>query len=572
MRYFSTCKKVLLKKGEPDSFTPMNERKGLRGWAIAGAVVIFVCLVAGMFIATRISRIKGIYHSFYEVQDQSVQWTTQGRAWWEFRSQRNRWRAEYLLGRKLPPWGYVVQTKWFSGATLVLSWDPHDNSKVVVYRPNPQRPLSFTSVLSQIAVQERNDFWGIRLRRWFGEPPPIWTTLRCEPDVSPRIVSVRLPDQDPPAQGFLSNVLVSSETWTVLAFPDSKGQLNRLNVFIKGLSQKPTRQENLQLYDNIARFRPTGAGDVTETAFLDMSFGHWGQAFYYWHRRSLENRQDFEFYRLFGNDMRMKGLLKQAVYGFGKALQNNPQDPFIWKNFGDTLMLAKKYTIAIPVYRQLVKLRPRSADARAKLAHAYDRVGRLEPAMQSYGEALKLEPDNYKAWEGLAHVAIETGHPKEGAAYAFRAIKIHPAADSFEDLCAGAIALKKFKDALNACQQSLSLEPRRATAYSTLGILYFNMRKLPESLAAFQKSDQLGRPTTANLGFEGIILTQLNRLKEAAAALEHAVALSPQDGKLHGLLSQVYAEMGNRAGVEQEQKILSGLNPLPGAERAPRSR
>ena len=50
--------------------------------------------------------------------------------------------------------------------------------------------------------------------------------------------------------------------------------------------------------------------------------------------------------------------------------------------------------MAIPQYREVIKLTPNEPTAHANLACALAEQGKMEPALQSYKEALRLNPED----------------------------------------------------------------------------------------------------------------------------------------------------------------------------------
>jgi len=70
--------------------------------------------------------------------------------------------------------------------------------------------------------------------------------------------------------------------------------------------------------------------------------------------------------------------------------------------------------MAIPQYREVIKLHPTDSLAHANLACALAEQGKFEPALQSYKEALRLNPRMQKCisrWEVLRN----EGPPGPGA-------------------------------------------------------------------------------------------------------------------------------------------------------------
>ena len=96
----------------------------------------------------------------------------------------------------------------------------------------------------------------------------------------------------------------------------------------------------------------------------------------------------------------------------------------VW-NPGRAFYLAGDYDKAIECYEELVRSKPKSAEAHFYLGLAYDKAGNTRRAIEEYTEVVRLNPTSHEAYNnlGLAYKGLDNGKAIE----AFKeAIRIKP--------------------------------------------------------------------------------------------------------------------------------------------------
>ncbi len=95
------------------------------------------------------------------------------------------------------------------------------------------------------------------------------------------------------------------------------------------------------------------------------------------------------------------------------------------RNPGRAYYLAGDYARAIECYEELVRSKPKSAEAHFYLGLAYDKAGNTRRAIEEYTEVVRLDPTSHQAYcnLGLAYKGLDNGKAIE----AFKeAIRIKP--------------------------------------------------------------------------------------------------------------------------------------------------
>ena len=530
---------------------------------------ILLGIIAASFLASglrRHSRVCRIYRSFYNGQESDLQWTKAGMAWWNAGSRANHLRAAFLLGRPIPWWGAMTYVRWYDGAVFAVSRDIAHATTIVIYRPNPLRPVSYSDLSRKLARQVEREF-STHVSRFFGDGSPIWTML---PPVIGAAVpvgggmsarQVTLPHYEPPMKGAEVQVIVGGENWIVLGFSMTGIDPKHVASYAARLAAAPSIPQLKKLYTDIGAYRPTGTQDAAELSRLYETLGRWGKMFYFRRQRARELQQDLFFYSAYATAMTRLRLFDLAIEGWAEMIALKKNDPLMWRNLGDAAMLAGHDGLAIQAYQKLITLAAKRVESRMRLANAYEKAGDYADALKTFQAAYNKFPKQAAFLEGIAHETVIMGKFDDGIKLANEALKLDPSLPrAYEDLCAAKRSLGLFDDATAACRQSIRLAPRAAGGYIQFGILNFSLKKWAEALRAFTTADRLGPPVPEALGYESVLYSHFGQLDRAQRALELAVRLEPRSGALHNLLAQVYAKRGNKAAVAREQKVLLSLS------------
>ena len=147
------------------------------------------------------------------------------------------------------------------------------------------------------------------------------------------------------------------------------------------------------------------------------------------------------------------------------------------------------------------------------LARALYQKGDVTGAQGWVDKALKLNPDNYRAWYELG--LIDTASDKTAAVGAF--------------------------------EKSISIQPNFAMSRRDLGMLQFHQQNYAEAATHLAKAIELGLHAPTLYNFLGIAYSRINRLQEAVASYQTALKLDPKLAEAHLNLAYAYQRMGQPA-------------------------
>ena len=135
-------------------------------------------------------------------------------------------------------------------------------------------------------------------------------------------------------------------------------------------------------------------------------------------------------------------------------------------------------------------------------------------AMQYYGRAIDLDPENVLAYNGM------------GMAYR---------------------AAGKAREAEHFLQRALSLDSKVIDTYNNLGIVYAESGRLEQAGAVYRKALEID-PTSAVMRYNlGAFYAQIGSLTQAVEQYKSAVALSPDMYQAHNNLALAYIALGKPA-------------------------
>ena len=205
-----------------------------------------------------------------------------------------------------------------------------------------------------------------------------------------------------------------------------------------------------------------------------------------------------------GNLYSKENKTDAAISNLTAAVEGEPNYAEAHNNLAGIFLDQKRYDAAIEHYRTAVRLRPEYlfvfnlANALADAASARHDTNEFGEAVQSYRQALQLNPDSSEAHHNLGLTWQAQGRHVE--------------------------ALAEFEEAVR-------LDPNRADTWTQLGFLYASQNKMPESERPFRELIRL-QPNNANAyGWLGNALAEQNKLSEAVPFYLTALKLNPKDYK-----------------------------------------
>lgn len=250
---------------------------------------------------------------------------------------------------------------------------------------------------------------------------------------------------------------------------------------------------------------------------------------------------------------------KEARAEYDRAMQLDPKMPEAPLNLG-ILLLAEDPAAAVAPLQRAVDLLAAQSRPRMLLGLAYEKSGDVKSAANSYEGALALDPSDKETALHLAELYLRQNRAAD-AESRFRAVLAADAASHSAQLgLAQSLELQKKPEAADAYRVYLQSEPGDAAARDRLLHFLVASEKYDEALAELQTAGHGGDSVEA-LKLKADILINQKKLPEAVAALQQAVAKTPQDAKLRGGLGRTFLQQRDFPNAEKELKAAITLDP-----------
>ena len=206
---------------------------------------------------------------------------------------------------------------------------------------------------------------------------------------------------------------------------------------------------------------------------------------------------------------------------------------------------------------------PSPTESLFQLALAHHRAGRLQQAQALYRQVLKLEPRHADALNLSGTAAGQMGNHTEAVDRINEALAIHPRDVGYrQNLGLALQALGRFDEAVANYQRALQLEPNHAAIHNSLGSALLALADVEPAIACFRRALAL-QPEYVEAWYNlGKALEAQPSFDEAAASYETALRLRPDYAEAHNNLGYVYQRQGrlDKAGKHFQRAFALHLN------------
>src|SRR5438552_7039905 len=220
------------------------------------------------------------------------------------------------------------------------------------------------------------------------------------------------------------------------------------------------------------------------------------------------------------------GHYQQGAELLQQVRAKDPQMYLIPFMLGEAALRQRDWNPAKSNFQQALQLNPTFDQAMTGLARAHFELGEKQDARHWLDEALKLNPQNFRAWYELGWMDASS----------------NPAAAESE--------LKK----------ALVIQPNFGLTLRELGMLEYSQRRYAAAADHLSKAVQLGVREAPVFNALGICYRQTGRLKQAAESHRQALALDSSLAEAHVNLGFTYQLLGQHSEAQREYKAACQLN------------
>lgn len=191
---------------------------------------------------------------------------------------------------------------------------------------------------------------------------------------------------------------------------------------------------------------------------------------------------------------------QKACADFDKIIQSNSQQvnlAWAYHRRGTLNMQLKNYKQAADDFNAAIQTEPNSAWHYNDMGWAYTELKDYDKAISCRNKAIELDPNYSLPHEGLAWIYNLRGEPEKAVEACNEALRLSK--DTWSETLAYATRgeayrlLKNYTQALNDCNKSIELYPRRAETYISRGKCYEALGDTAKAQADFNKARELGQ-------------------------------------------------------------------------------
>jgi tetratricopeptide (TPR) repeat protein len=256
-----------------------------------------------------------------------------------------------------------------------------------------------------------------------------------------------------------------------------------------------------------------------------------------------------------------QGDCAAAVEHFRRSASVSASQPAALEEFGGCLVKLKKPAEAVPVFQQLVALRPEDRRARYKLAaiqvmarHEREAIETLQPLL----DGARPDPGALD----LAATAYEAAGDVPRAVSSLRqAILLAPRnVDYYLDFTSLCFTHGSFQVGIDVIDAGLSRMPDAAPLYLARGILLIQLGQYDKGESDFETADRLDPKQAFSSVAEGLAQLQESNLDRALATVRAKLSRHPDDAFLNYLLAEILARQGAQPGTPQFRQAVAAAS------------
>ena len=173
---------------------------------------------------------------------------------------------------------------------------------------------------------------------------------------------------------------------------------------------------------------------------------------------------------------------------WANAARHRPDFWVVRYNLGLALMGEKRYDEALAELKAAANLNPTEPSIFDSAGRAYQSIGSLKEASESFDHALAIDPNFFESLNNLGTVYFQQGDYAKAQLCFERAVSVKPAATQARyNLAKCYESQSRDQDAINEFQEVLRELPNDADTYYELGLVYEKLNRRQEAVQSFQR-------------------------------------------------------------------------------------
>jgi tetratricopeptide (TPR) repeat protein len=267
------------------------------------------------------------------------------------------------------------------------------------------------------------------------------------------------------------------------------------------------------------------------------------------------------------------GRLSKAESSLRAYLADHPDSADAHFLLGYVLFREQKATESLAEFTAGAKVRRPKADELETVASDYVLLGDFADADKWFSEVTVENPGDAHAWYLLGRTKYNEGRYDEAVSSFERALSLRPKyVDAQNNLGLSLRELNKLDEAKVAFQTAIDWQgnaPVDAQPYLNLGALLADQEDLNKAIPLLEKAVALSPENPKVHEQLGAAYAAQNDLPRAQSELQRAIALAPDTSALHFKLGEIYRKQKMRELAQHEFEICARLNSTHSSSTTP---
>lgn len=207
-----------------------------------------------------------------------------------------------------------------------------------------------------------------------------------------------------------------------------------------------------------------------------------------------ENIQKFqsEYLNNLGTAQRRLGKIPAAFKSYESALKANPMSAAVYANLGSLHNQKGNKTKALDYLNKGLQLEEENIEMYLTRSKVHENLGKKDLAEKDLNQILTFAPDNIFARTGLANLKKRNGDLEGSLADYNKLLSEKPESLLYNGRADVYLKLKKHKEALADVNKAISIDPKFSQSYVTKALILFDTEKMKDACANLDKAVATG--------------------------------------------------------------------------------
>lgn len=234
----------------------------------------------------------------------------------------------------------------------------------------------------------------------------------------------------------------------------------------------------------------------------------------------------------------------------------------IYYNLGNAYFKQGDYQEAIDSYREALLINPALDGAKENTARALMWLGRFEEATEYFKKLCGSDPGNFRAHLNLGTIYSDIKRYDEAIEELNEAIRLNPDSKlAYHALGRVCVKTGRYDEAVKIYNKYISKYPGEYKAYYNMGMALYNQNKNEEAIAAFRKAVEIEPDYHEALYNMGVVFDEMGRTDEAVEVFREVIERKPDFLNAYNNLGIILSTSGRH--LEALNVYVKGLKKNP---------